>query len=75
MIQVTVGNNTERVRKTVSPDATLRSVLDDAGIRYESAAVHLDGASLKPGDINKTFAQMGVTESCYLLAVIKADNA
>ena len=37
--------------------------------------MNLDGTTLKAGDLNKTFADFGVTDSCYLLAVAKADNA
>ena len=75
MIKVTVGNNVKREAKIVESSATLRAVLEDAGIDYTRGVVHLDGASLRPGDMDKTFAQLGVTESCYLIQVAKADNA
>lgn len=75
MIQVTIGTNTQRTKVTVDPTSTLRSVLDTNEVNYAVANVHMDGASLKPGDMDKTFAELGVTESCYLIAVIKQDNA
>ena len=37
--------------------------------------MHLDGSSLNPGDLDKTFQQFGITEKCFLLNVVKADNA
>ena len=35
----------------------------------------LDGTTLMPGDLDKSFAQFGITEKCFLLNVVKADNA
>jgi hypothetical protein len=75
MIQVTIGTNTNRKKVTVDPNSTIRKVLDDNNINYSVATLHMDGATLQPGDIDKTFADFGITESCYLIAVVKADNA
>lgn len=75
MIKVVVGNNVKRETQIVDPNTTLRKVLQDAGVDYTKGAMHLDGASLNPGDLDKTFAQFNITENCYLLNVVKADNA
>lgn len=75
MVKVTVGNNVKRESKIVNPNATLKSVLEEANIDYTRGMLHLDGASLQPGDLNKSFADFGVTEKCFLLQVVKADNA
>lgn len=75
MIKVTVGNNVKRESVIVDGNTTLRAVLEDNGIDYTSGTMHLDGSSLKPGEIDKTFADLGITEKCYLLNVVKADNA
>ncbi|MBR4022692.1 MAG: hypothetical protein IKI94_08935 [Ruminococcus sp.] len=75
MIKVTIGNNTRREAVIVDENTTLRAVLEDNGIDYTSGVMHLDGSSLNPGDLDKTFAQHGITEKCYLLNVVKADNA
>ncbi|MBR2859140.1 MAG: hypothetical protein IKB90_03520 [Alistipes sp.] len=75
MIKVTVGNNVKRESVIVDENTTLRAVLEDNGIDYTSGTMHLDGSSLKPGEIDKTFADLGITEKCYLLNVVKADNA
>lgn len=76
MINVVVGNNLKRDTNVIVQDtATLRSVLENAGVDYTRGQTHLDGATLTPGDINKTFKDMGVTGKCYLLNVVKADNA
>ena len=75
MIKVTVGNNVKRESVIVDENTTLRTVLEDNGIDYTSGTMHLDGSSLKPVEIDKTFADLGITEKCYLLNVVKADNA
>lgn len=75
MIKVVVGNNVKRETVIVDANTTLRTVLEDNGIDYTSGTMHLDGSSLKPGEIDKTFSDLGITEKCYLLNVVKADNA
>lgn len=76
MLFVTVGNNVSRETVNLEHgDVTLRSVLDNAGIDYSRSSVNLDGAPLKPGDLDKTFNDFGITSKCYLLAVTKTDNA
>lgn len=75
MIKVTIGTNTNRKAVNVDPNRTIKSVLDEQGINYTTGTLHLDGATLQPGEINKTFADFGITDSCYLIAVVKADNA
>ena len=75
MIKVTIGNNVKRDSIIVDENTTLRSALEDNGIDYTTGTMHLDGSSLKAGDLDKTFAEFGITEKCYLLNVVKADNA
>ncbi len=75
MINVTVGNNMKRQTVAVDSEATVRQVLTDAGIDYARGMTTLDGAPLQPGDLDKTFAAFGITESCYVISVQKADNA
>lgn len=75
MIRVTVGTNTSRKNVIVDESTTLRKVLEDNEIDYSRANVNLDGASLNPGDMDKSFATLGITETCFLIASIKQDNA
>ena len=75
MIKVVVGNNVKRETVIVDANTTLRTVLEAANVDYTRGVMHLDGASLNPGDLDKTFASLGITEKCYLLNVVKADNA
>lgn len=80
MIKVTVGNNVKRENVIINENTTLRSCLEDAGVDYTRGTTHLDGSSLNAGDLNKTFSEMGYTgeegkDKCFLLNVVKADNA
>ena len=75
MIRVTVGNTVKRENVIVNSNTTLRKVLEDAGIDYTKGGLNLDGSTLNAGAIDKTFADFGVTEKCFLLQVVKADNA
>jgi len=75
MIKVTMGNNVKRTSEVLDPSTTLRDALEDAGIDYTTGIMNLDGSTLNPGDLDKTFADLGITEKCYLLNVVKADNA
>lgn len=75
MIQIVVGNNVKRNTVIVSDTDTLRKVLEDNEIDYTRGVMHLDGASLQPGDLDKTFKDFGITTKAFLLNVVKADNA
>ena len=75
MIKVTIGNNVKRESIIIDENTTLRKALEDNGIDYTTGIMHLDGSSLNPGALDKTFADFGIKEKCYLLNVVKADNA
>ena len=75
MVRVTVGNNMNRKNIIVENDATIRQVLEENGIDYAVTSMNLDGVSLRPGDFDKTFDELGVGDHCYLLSVTKTDNA
>lgn len=75
MIKVVIGNNVKRETVIIDENTTLRDALENTGIDYTRGTMHLDGASLNPGDLDKTFSDFGIAEKCYLLNVVKADNA
>ena len=75
MISITLLTNAGRQTTPVSEDTSIREVLDSKHINYAASVVQLDGCALRPGDMDKTFAEMGIKDSCYLTAVVKADNA
>lgn len=75
MIQVRVSSNTKRDTVIVPAETTPRQVFEQAGINYTSGISSLDGAPLRAGEMDKSFAEFGITERCTLMNVIKADNA
>lgn len=80
MIKVTIGNNVKRFDTTAEETDTLRSVLDENGVDYSRGTMHMDGSALRPGDLDKSFAELGYTgeeghNRCFLMNVVKADNA
>jgi len=75
MLKVTIGNNAGRETYLIDENTTLRTALEENGVDYSSGVMTLDGSTLKPGDLDKTFAQFGIHEKCYLLNVVKTDNA
>ena len=75
MIKVTIGNNVKRKTEILDENTTLRQALEDAEIDYSRGIMNLDGSSLSPGDLDKTFADFGIAEKCFLTNVVKADNA
>lgn len=75
MIKVTVGNNVKRESVVIDENTTLRTALENAEIDYTTGTMHLDGAPLMAGDLDKTFADFEIKEKCFLLNVVKADNA
>lgn len=75
MINAIIGSNTRRNSTIIDENTTLRKALEDAGIDYSIGMTSLDGSTLQPGDLDKTFKDFGITEKCYLMNVVKADNA
>ena len=75
MLKITVGTNTNRKTVMVTEDTTLRQCLEENDINYATGQTSLDGCVLQPGDMDKTFAAMHVTEKSYLVCVQKMDNA
>ena len=75
MIKVTMGNNVKRSDEILDRNTTLREALEIAEVDYTRGMMNLDGSPLSPGDLDKTFADFGIAEKCYLLNVVKADNA
>lgn len=75
MIQVTIGTNTNRRKVNVDPNLTVKEVLEANNITYSTSTIHLDGAPLTATEINSTFIDLGIDSDCYLLSVVKAENA
>lgn len=75
MINVKVGNNMSRTSVMVPDNKTLRQILEENNVQYDTATLYLDGCTLEPGSLDKTLADYNITETCYLVAVVKTQNA
>lgn len=74
-VKVTYGNNMKRGTELVEDTMTPRQLLEEKEINYATGITTLDGAPLGRGDLDRSFAELGITDKCYLLCVVKADNA
>lgn len=75
MIRVTVGNNVNHESVIVNDQTTLRSVLEEQHIDYQNGSCTLDGSTLKPGELDKSFADFGIKEKAFLFCIVKTNNA
>ena len=72
MIKVMIGNNVKR--ESALLDEEHHPPFRSGAVRqsdYTRGLMHLDGAPLGPGDLDKTFADFGITERCFLLNVVE----
>ena len=78
MIKVIVGttgpNGTSKQSIFIDENATLRQALENAGIDCSAGAIYLDFVYLPIGEIDKTFADYGISEKCCLFQSIKYES-
>lgn len=75
IINVKVGTNLNRNTVSVRSDKTVREILEENEINYATSTVFLDGATLQPGDMDKTLDDFHITDKCYIIAAQKTENA
>lgn len=75
MIKVYVGTNTSRQELVIPLSTTPRSALEQAGVNYSEGMATIDGSPLRAGDMDKSFAELGIQSKCYLVIAAKHDNA
>lgn len=75
MIKVTITTNANRTTDIVSGSTTIREVFEKNNVNYTKGSLSVDGINLRPGDLDKSFDNLGVVEKCFLNCIIKADNA
>lgn len=75
MVQVTIGNATNRRKIVVEPTAKIKDILEENEIDYGSARVTCNGETLRADQFGLPLnAVIGEADSCYLMAVVKLDN-
>lgn len=75
MFELTIGTGLNRRKVPCELTTTLRNALEQYEIDYSVGTIHLDGASLRPGDLDKTFAQFNIDRAATLTVVVKGDAA
>ena len=56
---------------------TVRKVFEDFDVDYNNpkTVTNIDGAALRPGDADKTLAELGITKDVRIASVVKGDGA
>lgn len=75
MIKVISGTSLNKQELILSADTTLMEAAEQAGLNVGAGGITLNGSMVSANEFNKTFADFGVADKCYLLQVVKADNA
>lgn len=75
MIKVIYGSNVDRKSDIIDENMTVRQFLDSKDFDYSTGSMHMDGVALEPGDMDRTFKSLGVTERCFLLRIKQVNNA
>ncbi|MEG1562330.1 MAG: hypothetical protein RR365_01135 [Bacteroides sp.] len=75
MIEVNLTVNTNRHPHIVDENQTIREFFEEKGVDYSLGTTNLDGSTLMPGDMDRSFSELGITEKCYLTNIAKVDNA
>lgn len=75
MIKVCIVTNNSRKEVIVPRTKTLREVLDENGVNYMTNQVTLNACVINGAALDDTFEVHNVTDTCYLAAIVKHDNA
>lgn len=75
MFKLTIGSAIDRKIIDFDLDCTPRQALEENDLDYSTGAIHLDGATIKGADLDKSFKELGVTTKASLIVVVKADAA
>lgn len=74
-ITVTYGTNVARMTAEIDPSTTtIRQFMDEYGLDYHRFTYHLGADVVTEQKMDKTFAENGVFENCFLTSVTKADS-
>ena len=75
MIKVISGTSLNKTELVLDPSTTILEAAEQANLNVAAGGITLNDSVVGSADFNKTFADYGVTDKCYLLQVVKADNA
>ena len=75
IVEVNVGTNLNRTAIQVSSDKTVREILEDNGINYATTTIFIDGVTAQVGQLDKSLEELGIGDSCFIIAAQKTENA
>lgn len=75
IVSVKIGTNLNRKTVTATSDKTIRQLLEENNISYATTTIFLDGDTVKAGDMDKSLNDFNITDSCYIIASQKTENA
>ena len=75
MIKVIVGTGLSKKELIIGASTTLLAAAEEGGLNVGAGGITFNGQMVQGADLNKTFADLGITDKAYLLQVVKADNA
>lgn len=80
MIKVKASSNVKRAEDLFPVTTTIRDCLNALGMDCSRALLHMDSAPINPGDMNKTFLELGYDgtpgkNQVFMSLIVKADNA
>ena len=75
MIKVIVGTSLNKQEIVVSSDTTLMQACEEAGLNIGAGGITFNGSTVRPDEFGKTFADFNIVDKCFLMQVVKADNA
>lgn len=74
MIKVSVGTNMKTKDVVVETTRTIRSVLEEQNLNYQNTQIFLGGRCLIGNQLDKTFADFGITGDVSLTCTVKPDG-
>lgn len=74
MISITLNASGRRTTVLTTEDTKLGDFIADQNLN-PSVVPYLDGAPITRDQMTKTFAQLGISDTCVISSVIKTNNA
>ena len=75
MVKVTLGTNTSRKTVIAEKTAIIKDILTEYNVDYTTSTIHLDGVPVTASEMNSSFEDLGIVDTCFLVGIVKADNA
>lgn len=75
MITITLNANGVRRSVLVDADTVLNDFFTEQKLNPSVTPIYLDGAPIIGANQSKTFAELGIEDSCIISSIVKTNNA